>query len=770
MKQTRTSLMIVLACVAPLMAGETVSYEDLAARVTNLEWLARLPAPGEKCAQWSSYDRKSRYDESTGAYLDWSANGDGGGYIRQENGKLVLGEMKGPGVIWRIWSALPQKGRVAIYLDGQETPAVDLPFSGYFDHKNAPFNRPGLVHASAGGHNCYVPIPYQKSCRILAEPGWGSYYQFTYATYPEGTRLPTFSRDLTAGASRALDKADATVRSCGADPAGHRPGETIQKGELRLAPGETNTMVELDGPGAITGLKVSVELPEPPDDALALRELVIRMYWDGQTEACVCSPLGDFFGSAPGAVEYKSLPLGMTKDGFYSFWYMPFAHGAVIRLSNDGKTERHIRYEITQAPLSRPVDQLARFHARWHQDVDLDPARAIDWTILKTRGQGRFCGVALYVWNPRGGWWGEGDEKFFVDGEKLPSTFGTGSEDYFGYAWCSEQLFQHAFHNQTVSVPRNGCANRAAEDSGGHISNNRWQIADNVPFHTSFEGAIEKYFPNSDLTRYACVAYWYQAEPHGVWEPLPAVQDRLHGIKDQESRMLWFLREGKQYAAGQPIEPLREAYKGLIAGAGLAEYRVRLTLRMARVEKVAGNEREAQSLLAPFMQTLAVPFASRDYADDVVEAMGGPPSPPSQVRPLLVENDDGSVKREMRGGRWCVLTQRDQGRPYIYFALPDRSGLRKKEQPVVLRVTCYSSGRPGCSFVVQYDSAYSNDLADRYRESARVDLPTSAGWHTTTVKCPRARFAGRQNSHADFRIAAAGGDLAIADIQLEPGQ
>jgi hypothetical protein len=107
--------------------------------------------------------------------------------------------------------------------------------------------------------------------------------------------------------------------------------------------------------------------------------------------------------------------------------------------------------------------------------------------------------VMLHVWNPRGGWWGEGDEKFFVDGEKFPSTFGTGSEDYFGYAWCCPVLFTNAFHNQTHNDG----------DNVGHVSVNRWQIGDNVPFQTGFEAAIEKYFPNDRPTRYAATAYWY---------------------------------------------------------------------------------------------------------------------------------------------------------------------------------------------------------------------------------------------------------------------
>jgi len=106
----------------------------------------------------------------------------------------------------------------------------------------------------------------------------------------------------------------------------------------------------------------------------------------------------------------------------------------------------------------------------------------------------------LHVWNPKGGWWGEGDEKFLVDGEKFPSTIGTGSEDYFGYAWCCAELFQNAYHNQTL-----------VKNNKGHVSVNRWHVTDNIPFQKSFEGAIEKYYPNAKPTLYAGTAYWYQA-------------------------------------------------------------------------------------------------------------------------------------------------------------------------------------------------------------------------------------------------------------------
>ena len=99
-------------------AQQTFSYAEFVKRMTDLARLAELPATGERCAQWSSYDRASRYDEKTGKYVKWDANGDGGQFIRKEGEQQVLAEMDGPGCIWRIWSARAQQGHVRIFLDG----------------------------------------------------------------------------------------------------------------------------------------------------------------------------------------------------------------------------------------------------------------------------------------------------------------------------------------------------------------------------------------------------------------------------------------------------------------------------------------------------------------------------------------------------------------------------------------------------------------------------------------------------------------------------
>ena len=139
-------LLLGYCCLTHQAKAETLTYADLVHCITNLEHLAVLPQDGEKCEQWSSYDRASKYDAATGKYIHWDANNDGVGFIRTEGDQQVLAEMTGPGVIWRIWSADPKNGHVRIYLDGASEPAVDLPFMGYFDHKNTPFTRPHLVH------------------------------------------------------------------------------------------------------------------------------------------------------------------------------------------------------------------------------------------------------------------------------------------------------------------------------------------------------------------------------------------------------------------------------------------------------------------------------------------------------------------------------------------------------------------------------------------------------------------------------------------------
>ena len=398
---------LALAIALFASAATPLTYVDLVKRITDLEQLAVLPNPGERCEQWSSYDRASKYDAATGKYVGWDANGDGDGYIRKEGDQFVFAEMEGPGCIWRIWSAAPKDGHVRIYLDGASEPVVDLPFMGYFDGKHEPFTRSALVHTVAMGWNNYTPIPYQKSCKIVADKNWGAYYQFVYTTFPKGTQVPTFKRQLSAAENAALDAANALLARPGPVLA-PSPGEEVKTSELSANGGGT-CVFNVPGPRAIKTLRARVEPPFKPEDRAAVREWTIQIKFDGEAQASVWAPFGDFFGTAAGANAYQSLPAGLTDDGvWYSHWFMPFAKTAEITLVNDGQESRKIHLETVTVPLVNPA-RYARFHAKWHRDALLpaDPdRRKIDWTMLKTEGAGRFLGVMLHVWNPRGSWWG----------------------------------------------------------------------------------------------------------------------------------------------------------------------------------------------------------------------------------------------------------------------------------------------------------------------------------------------------------------------------
>ncbi len=261
-----------------------------------------------------------------------------------------------------------------------------------------------------------------------------------------------------------------------------------------------------------------MDFKDRADEMAALRQLCLQISFDKQERPAVWCPLGDFFGTAPGRNLYRSHVTGMDEDGFYAYWYMPFAEGAKVEIVNDGPASREVDIEVTHAPLNRPFDGLGYFHCKWHRDtVTLSEDRWPDWLLLQTEGRGRFLGVMLHVWNPRGGWWGEGDEKFFVDGEKFPSTFGTGSEDYFGYAWCNPGLFQRPFHAQSMTM-----------NNQGHQSVLRWHIADNIPFQQTFEASIEKYYRTEEMgTLYAATVCWYLA-PDGIDPYGPVPVDQRH--------------------------------------------------------------------------------------------------------------------------------------------------------------------------------------------------------------------------------------------------
>ena len=464
-------------------AAERLTYADFAARLLSLERLAEPVAPGERTGASTSHDRRSSFDAATGAYRGWSANDDGSGSIRREGEGRVMVDLQGPGVLWRVWSAKPEAGHIRVYLDGSASPAVDKPFRDFFGDLEREY--PGLAMTLSRGRNAFVPIPFAKACKVVLLEGWGAYFHCTHTQFPAGTEVETFP-GFTPEVTAALARASEAWSRRGASPYAAGAGTSMRVETLDLPAGGTREMA-VPGAGAVRVLRVK-PLGLPPERLAQediLRELTLSLFWDGESKPSVWAPLGDFFGTSPGLNPFKTRPTGCIDGRFYCHWYMPFASGMRLVLGNDGGAARRIAVEMETVALEpSAAARLLRFSAAWHADdfTGLDARRFIhkrgdrwpDWPLLVVEGRGRYVGMTQHIWK-FGGWWGEGDEKFFVDGEPFPSTLGTGSEDYIGYAWAAEPPFV------TFDSASAACS-RLRPDSEEDTSVCRFHLCDDIPF------------------------------------------------------------------------------------------------------------------------------------------------------------------------------------------------------------------------------------------------------------------------------------------------
>ena len=306
----------------------------------------------------------------------------------------------------------------------------------------------------------------------------------------------------------------------------------------KIGPGETFTVLEESGPGAITHIWITIASPENAH----LKKLVLRMYWDGESTPSVEAPIGDFFGLGLGDYfTYESFPLavGSTK-ALNSFFPMPFGKEAKITVTNEGKLPVdnfyfNIDYRAFKTPL--PADT-CYFHAQYRQaapnkgwtnqwEYNGDPlvngrpnlTGEGNYVWMEAKGRGHYVGVTMSVFQNQNGWWGEGDDMFFIDGEQLPSISGTGSEDYFLGAWD--------FGDQAFSYGLFGAPVKGAEVAGSRSSVYHFHLDSPIPFTKSIRATIEHGHANHRSDNYFSVAYWYQTEPHAAFPPLPPVDQRL---------------------------------------------------------------------------------------------------------------------------------------------------------------------------------------------------------------------------------------------------
>ncbi|MGH9397153.1 MAG: glycoside hydrolase family 172 protein [Terriglobia bacterium] len=294
-----------------------------------------------------------------------------------------------------------------------------------------------------------------------------------------------------------------------------------------LAPGKTLVLLDASGPGEVTHVWMTIADRE----RFHLKKLVLRMVWDGEKTPSVEAPVGDFFGLGLGEyVNYQSTPLMVAPDNALNcFFPMPFRKHALITVTNQGKDPvNSFYYNIDYRQYAAPLPEgTLYFHAQYRQAIPNhgDPSATINldgknnYVWMEARGRGQFVGVTMSVIENQDGWWGEGDDMFFVDGAKLPSVQGTGSEDFFLGAWD--------FGGKPFSYALFGAPVVGKELQGSRWSMYRFMLASPITFTKSFKATIEHGTADDRSDNFYSVAYWYQTEPHAPFPPLPTVEDRI---------------------------------------------------------------------------------------------------------------------------------------------------------------------------------------------------------------------------------------------------
>ena len=303
-------------------------------------------------------------------------------------------------------------------------------------------------------------------------------------------------------------------------------------------PGETITLVDADGPGMISHIWFTINDGEP----FHLKRIVLRMYWDNEETPSVETPIGDFFGLGTGDYfnwQSEMLSVGSIR-ALNCFFPMPYRKHARITVTNEGKQAvSSLYYNIDYRTESHPLPNgTLYFHAQYRQAqpnhgwsgewyANSDPLVVYkrnqdgkeNYIWFEAQGQGQFVGVTMSILQNQDGWWGEGNDMFYVDGAPLPGVAGTGSEDYFLGAWD--------FGGTAFSYPLYGAPVVGKEEAGSRSSVYRFHLDSPIPFAKSMKATIEHGHANHRSDNYYSVAYWYQAEPHMPFPPLPPVDERI---------------------------------------------------------------------------------------------------------------------------------------------------------------------------------------------------------------------------------------------------
>jgi hypothetical protein len=309
-------------------------------------------------------------------------------------------------------------------------------------------------------------------------------------------------------------------------PSGNNPAVDLGQGwkvrpYITLEVGSVTTLAQIDGPGLIQHIWITA-------DPKAYRSCILRIFWDYEQTPSVEVPLGDFFACGHGLrYPVNSLPVSVNPlGGLNCYWPMPFQKHVEITIENQywEKIDQFF-YQINYA-LGDVGDNAANFHAQWRRKVSTREKPEII-IVDDIKGKGHYVGTFLSWTQLSDGWWGEGEVKFYIDGDYLaPTICGTGTEDYFGGAWAFGETYTTPFLGYPLWK----------KDAGGVPKHAlyRWHIMDPICFDQDLRVTCQtlgwwpsyaRYQPLADDI--ASVAYWYQKEPHVQFPDMISLYDRL---------------------------------------------------------------------------------------------------------------------------------------------------------------------------------------------------------------------------------------------------
>jgi len=478
-------------------APVALDYPALLQRLVDVDWLWQPPVTGERCVQFSSYNRRS--DGGPGKAKEWYANDDRGHYLRavERDGRRehVMVDVEGPGCLARLWSANPGK-TIHFDIDGERW-SVD--FGALCRGEVAGVPAPLAAMRSRGG-NVYLPIPFQQRLVVSAEHD-DLYYLADVVRFAEGTQVPSLDPELLATYSAEVTRIAEELNAQPTFPAyggSGMPAVNISEGRIvRRILVTASGIPEAHKAEVMRHMRLRVSAK---DEVLVDVPLAAFFAGDAKWQPWTSRLLGIRNVAAPNVTARCDIPMPLPRGGKVELVVETAYRGVKCGLSVSSEV-----HDFDEEPLL--------FRANYHI-VKGTPTRPFtDHLVLDAKGKGRFVGCSLLVRNPSVIWWGEGDEKFYVDGETFPSWFGTGTEDYFGYAWCDPTPFQAPLHAQVLCQgPRNF----------GFTQLHRTHLLDSVPFQSSFRFELERWHWVKDIEMdYATVAYWYGAA--GATSGLPDV-------------------------------------------------------------------------------------------------------------------------------------------------------------------------------------------------------------------------------------------------------